>query len=53
MAGKGSTRRPTDEQRYGDNYDAIFKKRTPEQQEVVDAEMKVWITPPKEQEAEG
>ena len=29
-AGKGSKRRPTDQQKYRDNYDAIFKKTTKE-----------------------
>ena len=43
MAGKGDKRRPTDEKRYADNYDAIFRKdRTPQEQEAIDKELKAW-----------
>lgn len=32
MSGKGSGRRPTDEQKFGDNYDAIFGKKKKEEE---------------------
>jgi hypothetical protein len=34
MAGKGSGRRPTDEQKYQSNWDAIFGKQLKEQVEL-------------------
>jgi hypothetical protein len=36
-AGKGDKQRPTDQKKYSDNYDLIFKKKpkTPEEQEAI------------------
>ena len=36
-AGKGDKQRPTDKQKFDDNYDLIFKKKpkTPEEQEAI------------------
>ena len=35
--GKGSTTRPTDTQKYADNYDAIFGKKKKEKEKVYNA----------------
>lgn len=36
-AGKGDKQRPTDQKKYSDNYDLIFRKKpkTPEEQEAI------------------
>jgi hypothetical protein len=37
---KGSGRRPTDEKQYHDNYDAIFNKKKPLEQQVFEDQIK-------------
>jgi hypothetical protein len=36
--GKGSTQRPTDKQKFDENYDKIFRKKTPQELDDAKAE---------------